>query len=87
MREPLPGEIGRALRTLGLDTFRGEPYRGAFDIIRIYDRSSGNFKAIGWRVTAGYGFDLDDGRSFVTTLTIGLPDELLAFRQSGLDEF
>lgn len=85
--EPLPGEIGSALRRLRLTIYNGFEYRGAFDIVRAYDRSSGNFKAFGWKMTLGYGVDLDDPTTFATTLTICLPDGLLAFEQSTLERF
>ena len=84
VREPLPGEIGIAIRKLNLETRDGLPFRGVFDIQRAYDRSSGNFKAFGWKMTLGYG---EVGRSFATTITIAVPDELLRFEQSSLDRF
>jgi hypothetical protein len=82
VREPLPGEIGRALDKLNLDTYAGQEFRGVFDIQRAYDRSTGNFKAFGWKMTVGYG---RDGRGFVITLTIALPDKLLAYEQGRLE--
>jgi len=38
-------------------------------------------------MTLGYGVDLDDPTTFATTLTICLPDGLLAFEQSTLERF
>ena len=85
VREPLPGEIGLALDKLNLRTYAGFEFRGVFDITRAYDRSSGNFKAFGWKMTAGYGFNVEDPRAFMITLTICLPDELLRYEQSRLE--
>ncbi len=87
IREPLPGEVGRALDRMNLQTFAGFRFRGYFDVHRAYDRSSGNFKAWGWKLTVGYGESPDRSREFMATLTLAIDDRFMQYEQSSLDRF
>lgn len=87
VREPLPGEVGRALDRMNLSTFAGFQFRGVFDISRAYDRSSGNFKAWGWKMTVGYGKHPERDGGFMVTLTLAIDDRFMQYEQSSLDRF
>ena len=62
--KPRPWTVGEAIKRMGI-TFDGP--RGYRALHRIYDRTSGNFKASGWMVRVLKG----DGSS----VELALPDE------------
>ena len=81
-RIPSPAALVDALSKMGVEIAN---MTGIYADRRIYDRSTGNFKAMGWLCEATT-FSMAEGR--YGTVYIGIPDAAIIERdQSGLTDF
>ena len=51
---PHPMDIESTLTVLNMMRYDGLSYRRARDLVRVYDRNTGNFKAVGWSMVLEY---------------------------------
>lgn len=61
---PKPYQMAVAVGRMARE-FLDKPVRGYRVVSRVYDRQSGNFKAIGWRILVTYNDPVDTTGEFV----------------------
>jgi len=79
-KHPEPYQISVGLNRQGWRPGEAWDVRGKRVVSRIYDRSSGNFKAVGWIVEITYRA-VEEGRDpmgrFLSTIQVPLLDEFM----------
>lgn len=87
---PHPMDIESTLTVLNMMRYNGLSFRRATDLVRVYDRTTGNFKAVGWSMVLEYWAIGDSGYFVppVERLKVVLFDEQLTEGvQTMLEEF